>query len=447
MIIKNRNELETTELRRKALDIAEAAVERVLPSNVMRVSVAYYPVLKIFRITNDSYDLSKGRLFVVGGGKASGLMAETLEAVMGAENITDGIVNCKSGGYKTEKIKVVEAGHPIPDERGRQGVTEMLELKQKYHIGENDFVLCLISGGGSALLPCPIPGISLGDEQKITSLLLECGAEIGEINAIRKHISRVKGGRLGEYFAPAKVISLILSDVVGNNLDVIASGSTCPDSSTYEDAYNVLEKYTLLTKAPENIVSYLEMGMRGEAEETPKELTNSENYIIGDNRLALDAAADKAREMGFRPFIITSQQKGDTGVTASERAREISSGKYRGYNVILIGGETTCKLPEGHGQGGRNQHYAAASMTMMDKYPGEWVLVSLGTDGSDFLPDVAGAVMDNNSLKTARSKGIDVNSYLKRYDSYHFLDNLGNSLIRTGNTGTNVGDVIIYLLG
>ncbi len=243
MIIKNRNEIETSELRRQALDIAEAAVERVLPSKIMRVSVAYYPVPKSIRITGDSYDLSRGRLFVVGGGKASGLMAETLEAIVGSENIEAGIVNCKSGGYQTKKIKVIEAGHPIPDERGRRGVTEMLGLKERYRIGENDLVLCLISGGGSALLPCPIPGISLGDEQKITSLLLECGAEISEINAIRKHISRVKGGRLGMYFSPARVVSLILSDVVGNNLDVIASGPTYPDSSTFEDAYRVLGKY------------------------------------------------------------------------------------------------------------------------------------------------------------------------------------------------------------
>ncbi len=188
------------------------------------------------------------------------------------------------------------------------------------------------------------------------------------------------------------------------------------------------------------------MGMRGEAEETPKELANCENYIIGDNRLSLDAAADKARGMRLKPFVITSQQKGDTGLVANQRAGEILCGKYQSYNVILIGGETTCRLPEGHGEGGRNQHYAAASLEAMDEYPGEWVLVSLGTDGSDFLPDVAGAVVDNNSLKTARSKKIGVDSYLKRYDSYHLLEKIGNSLIKTGNTGTNVGDVIIYVL-
>jgi glycerate-2-kinase len=447
MITRNRSELETSELRRKALTIAEAAICHVLPPNLMCVSVAYSPALRTLQVIGNAYDLSMGRVFVAGGGKASGLMAETLERILGAQNITDGVVNCNSAGYATRKIRIKEAGHPIPDERGWQGVEEMLELKQKYHIGEGDFILCLISGGGSALLPCPVPGISLGDKQRVTTLLIECGAEIGEINAVRKHISKVKGGRMGESFAPARVISLIISDVVGNSFDVIASGPTYPDSSTFVDAYGVLEKYDLLMKVPASIVAYLNMGLREEVSETPKILSNCENHIIGDNRLALNAAAAKARDMGLKPFIITSQQKGDTGVMANLRANEIISGMYRNYNVILIGGETTVRLPEGHGRGGRNQHYTAASIISMEKYSTDRVLISLGTDGSDFLPDIAGAVVDSNSLSIARKKGIDPASYLARYDSFGLLDQLGNSLVRTGNTGTNVGDVIIYLTG
>ncbi len=446
MIIKNKKELAITSLRKDALDIIEAGIERILPSNLMRSSVIFDASRRVLKINDDSYDLSKGRLFVIGGGKASGLMAETLEHILGAGSITAGVVNCKSAGDKTDRIKIIEAGHPIPDERGTSGVDEMLSLKEHFQINEHDFVLCLISGGGSALMPCPAPGISLADKQEITASLLKCGAEIGEINAVRKHLSRIKGGRLGEFYAPAKVLSLIISDVIGNDLSVIASGPTYPDSSTYTDALNVLRKCSLLSKAPEGVIRLLEKGIRGEIVETPKKLANGKNYIIGDNRLALEAMSRKAKEMGLSTVIVTAEQKGDTEAAARKRADEILGGKYAGYNVILIGGETTPKLPDMHGKGGRNQHYAASSMLAMRDFPGEWAIASVGTDGSDFLPDIAGAIVDSTSLQMAEARGIDVRGYLDYFDSFTLLEKTGNSLILTGNTGTNVGDVMVYVL-
>lgn len=446
MIIRNKEELSITHSRAMALAIAEAGIERILPQNLMAASVAFDALYRVLKIDDDLYDLSKGRLFVVGGGKASGLMAVTLEHILGAGNITSGVVNCKSGGYETKRIKVVEAGHPVPDERGIRGVNEMLSLKKDYQIDEKDTVICLISGGGSALTPCPAPGVSLADKQGITSLLLRCGADIGEINAVRKHLSCIKGGRLGEFFAPATVISLIISDVIGNDLSVIASGPTYPDSSTYHDAMNVLNKYSLCTKAPRSVACLLEKGMCGEVAETPKSLVNCKNYIVGDNHLALEAMAAKAKELDLNPLIVTAGQKGDTETAAIMRADELIRGKYAGYNVILVGGETTPKLPENHGRGGRNQHYAAASILAMKGYPGEWALVSMGTDGSDYLPDVAGAVVDGSSLEAAYAQRIDVRSYLDRYDSFPLFEKLGRSLIVTGDTGTNVGDVVVYVL-
>ncbi|MFH0846935.1 MAG: MOFRL family protein, partial [Chloroflexota bacterium] len=238
----------------------------------------------------------------------------------------------------------------------------------------------------------------------------------------------------------------IISDVIGNRLDVIASGPTYPDSSTFRDAYQVLGRYNLLSCAPESIVNYINRGLRGEEVETPKTLTNCRNYIIGDSALALQSAAIKAGELGLRPIILTSEQKGEVEQVARLRADEIKSGKYAGYDAILIGGETTVRLPESHGRGGRNQHYAAVSLEAMASYPEEWVLLSLGTDGTDFLPDVAGAIVDSSSLGVAKKKGIDPSSYLQRCDSYTLLEKMGNSLVRTGDTGTNVGDVIVYLL-
>lgn len=446
MIIKNRDELSTTKLRRQALDILESAINRVLPPNIMKSALRYDAAGRMLTVNGDTYSLSGGRLFVIGGGKASGLMAETLESIIPPENISAGVINSKSQDYKTSKIKIVPAGHPIPDQRGIDGVKEMLALKERYSINENDLILCLISGGGSALMPYPVDEIDLADKQKITELLLSSGAEIAEINALRKHLSEIKGGRLGGYFAPATVVSLLLSDVIGNNLSVIASGPTFPDPSTFSDAYSVLEKYSLLEAAPERVADYLRRGCQGNAEETPKTLDNCHNYIIGDNKLALETMAKKAEEAGFTPLIVTAEQKGETTAVAVSRANEILSTKYAAYDAILIGGETTPSLPANAGKGGRNQHYGAVSILAMKRYMGKWVMASVGTDGSDFLADVAGAMVDDHSLDSAKARGIDIKAYLSRYDSNTLLARIGSSLIVTGDTGTNVGDVIIYLL-
>ncbi len=448
MIIKNRPELAITKSRDEVLQIIEAGIKRVLPPNIMRMAVSYDAPHHTIMVQGDSFALSEtNRIFVIGGGKASGLMAQALEAIIGIENITDGIVNFKGGQVRTQGIKTVIAGHPTPDQRGVSGVSEMLALKERYSIDENDIVICLLSGGGSALMPYPVEGVSLRDKQEITGLLISSGAKIDEINVVRKHLSQVKGGQLGAFYAPARVISLILADVVGNDLATIASGPTTPDPSTFTDAYDILNRHNLLTKTPKSVIGFIEKGLRGEAPETPKTLKNCHNYIIGDNGLALEAMAAKARELGFSPYIITSQQTGDTTEVAYARARELIEHKYAGYDVLLIGGETTINLPPKAGRGGRNQHYAAVSLLAMAKYPNQWLIASIGTDGTDFLPDVAGAIVDQGSLETARNMKLDIESYIKRCDSNTLLKGIGNSLIVTGDTGTNVGDIIVYLVG
>jgi glycerate 2-kinase len=446
MIIKNKDELATTELRKMALEIVEAGITRVLPTSIMRSAISYDSAHRTLTVSGDAYPVSRGRIFVIGGGKASGLMAEELENLVGYENITDGFMTCKANHFKTRKIRLVQASHPIPDQRGATGVQKMLSLKDQYAIGRDDLVLCLISGGGSASMPCPADGVSLRDKQEITDLLLASGAEIGEINAVRKHLSRVKGGRLGQFYAPATVISLILSDVIGNDLSVISSGPTFPDSSTFADAYEVLKRYDLLSKAPVAVVEFLKKGCRGLVAETPKALENCHNYIIGDNNLALQAMVRKASEMGLHPHIITAEQKGDTAAIAWSRARDIKNAENSAYDVLLLGGETTLKLPCQVGKGGRNQHYAVVSLLAMEEYKGEWVMASVGTDGSDFISDVAGAIVDTTSLRHLRSKDLDVQQCLDYCDSYTLLSKLGNSIIVTGNTGTNVGDIIVYVL-
>ncbi len=446
MIIKNREELVTIELRANALDIIEAGIEHVLPSNLMRRALHYDMKSRVLTINHTTYTLARGRIFVIGGGKASAMMAKELECIIPAIHITAGIVNCKGNDYKTEKIKLITAGHPIPDHKGIDGVKEMLSLKEKYTIGKDDTIICLISGGGSALMPCPAAGISLKDKQKITAMLLASGASISEVNTVRKHLSSTKGGQLGSHFAPSSVIALIISDVIGNDLSVIASGPTYPDKTTFSDAIEVLKKYELLSKVPRSIPTYLEKGKHGIVAETAKYLDNCYNHIIGDNKMALKAMLIKAREIGFTPIVVTAEQKGDTTNAAFEMADGILQKKYTGYNALILGGETTPRLPNSVGKGGRNQHYAAESIVAMDRYPGQWVVASINSDGSDFLPDVAGAIVDTNSQTKARISKSDFHSYIERYDSNTLLSKIGSSLVKTGNTNTNVGDLILYLL-
>lgn len=447
MIVKNREDLISSSLRARALELIEAGINRVLPANLMRAAVKYSAAKRRLTVGGVKYDLSRGRVFIVGGGKASGLMAEEMERVIGPGMVTAGIINCKANGYKTERVDIKVAGHPVPDESGVRGVREMLAMKGRYNIGKGDLVICLISGGGSSLLPCPVTGVTLEDKQDMTQLLLGCGADIKEINTVRKHLSLIKGGGLANFYEPARVVSLIISDVVGDDLAAIASGPTVADRTTFADARKVLKKYGLMEKAPENAIGFINRGCEGLEAETPRVLSNCDNYIIGNNRIALEAIAEKARDLGLKPSILTSEMAGDTADLARKMAADVLNGKYRGFDVVLLGGETTPTLPENAGKGGRNQHYAAVSMLAMKDCSCQWVVASVGSDGSDFLPDVAGAMVDNRSLDLARAAGLDVEDYVERYDSNSLFLKMGRSLIVTGPTGTNVSDILLYLPG
>ena len=259
-IIKNRDDIGITSTRRAALDIIEAGIERVLPDRVLGEALTFNHEARAISIMGDTFSFRHGRLFVVGAGKAAGEMAVAVERILGAGTITAGVVSCKGGAYSTKRIEVLIAGHPVPDERGVAAATKMLDLKAKFNISSDDIVLCLLSGGGSSLLPGPVNGVSLVDKQRVTDHLICSGADIGEINAVRKHLSRVKGGGLGRHFAPAAVVSLIISDVAGNEPSVIASGPAAADPSTFFDALSVIEKYGLADGLPPNVLDYLERG-------------------------------------------------------------------------------------------------------------------------------------------------------------------------------------------
>lgn len=447
MLILNRQELDYTRRRKDSLDGIEAAIAAVLPASVMPARIGFdrrVNCLVIDRI--HYYPLSGGRLFVVGGGKAAGAMAQALEQLLPDGLIEYGLVNAKDSRYSTNVIKVNPAGHPVPDARGQAGVMQMLAIRDNYRLNEHDTVICLISGGASALMPYPAEGISLEEKILLTGRLLHSGASIQEINSVRKHVSRVKGGMLARYFEPARIITLIISDVAGNDLSVIASGPTAPDKSTYTEAVGVLEKYRLVPFLPGSIIQHLYRGSAGQAPETPEHLACSYNHIIADNRLALAALKAVLEERGYRTVVASSCVSGDTEKLARKHAGEIIGGKYPGATAVILGGESTVELPAEPGKGGRNQHYALVSLEAMARYKGEWLLAAAATDGSDYIGEAAGALVDETTAGKAIRLGLDASSAVNRFDSYSFFNAVGACLLITGDTGTNVADIMLYLL-
>ncbi len=437
-------------MRTDAIKIFHAGLEAVDPVAAVRryVSLDHEQLT----VGGKIFDLSQvNALLIVGAGKASGAMALALEEIL-AERIAGGLVVVKYGhAVDLSRISLVEAAHPIPDKNGQEGAERI--RKHMAMAGENDLVICLMSGGGSALLPSPGPGLSLTDKQETIQVLMSCGATIHEINTIRKHLSRIKGGQLALSAHPARVVSLILSDVVGDDLDVIASGPTVPDPSTFQDCMNILSKYRIAEKLPKTIIRHFVDGAQGKIKETPKPghpaFDHTEHFIIGNNFQALDAARLYAESLGYNTVMLTSQLTGETRDAAHFHATIVREMAQSGHPAappacLLSGGETTVSL-KGKGKGGRNQEFALASAIALEDF-GPVVCLSAGTDGTDGPTDAAGAIMDSTTLLRAKTKGLDAAVYLDDNDSYHFFQELGD-LFMTGPTRTNVMDMRIALVG
>ena len=389
-------------------------------------------------------------IYVVGAGKAAAPMAQAVEEIFG-KRIKSGSVTTKYGhGLPLNRVSLLEASHPMPDEAGLVGSQAILDILQG--AGDNDLVICLISGGGSALMPLPVDGITLEDKQKTTGVLLACGATIHEINAIRKHISAIKGGKLARAAAPATVVSLLLSDVIGDNLDVIASGPTVPDHSTYADCLAIIKKYAIEDRIPHAILSYLREGAEGKHDETPKEddpaFNRSMTAVIGSGSISLRAAKEFAEKAGYNSLVLSSSIEGETKDVALVHAAIAKEVLKSGNPVpppacIISGGETTVTI-RGTGLGGRNMEFVLAAAREIDGYDGI-VILSGGTDGTDGPTDAAGAVADGSTLKRARGKGMVSADYLANNDSYHFFEAL-DDLLKTGPTMTNVMDLRVMLV-
>jgi hydroxypyruvate reductase len=390
------------------------------------------------------------RVTLVGAGKATAPMAKALEEILGAR-IHRGIVNVKYGFAEPLKYtEIVEAGHPVPDENGLRGTRRILELLRS--AGERDLVFSLISGGGSALLPQPAGGITLEDKQAVTRLLLACGASIDEINAVRKHISSSKGGQMARVAFPATTVNLMLSDVVGDRMDVIASGPFVPDPSTFHEVCAIFGKYGL-RDLPGALVKHVEAGLRGEIPETPKTgepvFDRVFNYVVGSNILALEAAAAKGKALGYTTVILSSMVEGETREVArvhSAVAKEVlKTGRpVKAPACIISGGETTVTL-RGKGLGGRNQEFCLAAALDIAGLPERLVILSGGTDGNDGPTDAAGGVVDPGTVGRGRAQGLEARKHLADNDAYPFLEKTGD-LLMTGPTKTNVMDVRLILV-
>ncbi len=398
------------------------------------------------------FDLKEfSHVYVAGAGKASAPMALALEEILG-DRITRGVIATKDGhSLPLGSTEVTESGHPIPDQRGVDAARRIVALLKE--TGPRDLVIFLLSGGASALLPLPVDGIRLEEKQEATQLLLDCGADIQEINTIRKHISRIKGGRIAQLAYPSTVLGFILSDIVGDPLDAIGSGPTVPDTSTFGEAWEILRKYDLLSEIAPSIRSHIQKGKEGGVEETPKPghptFQKVHNFLIGSNLIALRAAAAESRSLGFNTLILSSSVVGETREAArfhAAIAREaVSTGNPVSRPACLIsGGETTVTI-RGHGKGGRNQEFVLAAALEISDLEGV-VLLSGGTDGTDGPTDAAGAVADTGTVKRARELAMNPRAHLDNNDAYPFFKRLGDLLV-TGPTRTNVMDVRIILIG
>ncbi|MDA8422977.1 MAG: glycerate kinase [Nitrospiraceae bacterium] len=439
---------------RNLIDIFNAALAAVDPYHA--VSSAMKIENSRLHVAGAAYDLDAfNRIIVVGAGKATARMALAAEDALGSR-ISEGLIIVKEGHTSLLRtIKQAEASHPVPNEAGVEGTKRVLDMVRL--ADEKTLVICLLSGGASALLVAPVNGVTLAEKQEVTTLLLKAGASINELNAVRKHLSAVKGGRFAKTGCPAQIVTMILSDVIGDKLDVIASGPTARDSTTFADAVSVIGKYGLKEKMPARLMAFLARGVDGQEPETVKSgdscLHKTRNVIIGGITQALSAASEKARQLGFVPEVLTGELEGEARDAArflaqtALRARELARQGER--RCLLSGGETTVTV-KGIGRGGRNQEFALAFALEIDGVDGI-AMLSAGTDGTDGPTDAAGAVVDGSTAQQARSLGVHPETYLGNNDSYTFFNKLDaltgeHHHLITGPTGTNVMDIQIMLI-
>jgi len=437
-------------LRKIAREIFLEAVRAADPHEGVKKAVRYEGGAVI--IDGERYPLDDfPRIVVVGMGKASARMGEALEEILG-DAIDDGWINTKYGhASPLSRIHVHECGHPVPDENGVEGSNRIIGLLET--ADEHTLVIGLISGGGSALAPAPAEGITLGEKQEVTRILLRAGATIKELNAVRKHLSVLKGGGMARLAYPARLHVLILSDVIGDRLDTIASGPATADESTFRDCIGIFRKYGVWESLPENVRSRFEAGVEGKTAETAKAyetfFSSVKTTLIGNNRQSVEAARKRAGDAGFETLVLTTVLEGEASEAGKFFAAVASEIARTGDPIpppacVIAGGETTVTVT-GDGKGGRNQEMALSAAVMLEGM-NDVAFLSGGTDGTDGPTDAAGGVVDGGTVAAGERRNLDPHDYLARNDSYHYLKSVDGLLV-TGPTGTNVMDIQILLVG
>ncbi|MHA1386411.1 MAG: glycerate kinase type-2 family protein [Candidatus Helarchaeota archaeon] len=452
MFIQNRQELlsitdpKIRKLRNIIIELLEVGLESLKPSNLISNSIDFDNIFRLDKFNN---------IYVIGAGKASGSLAEEVEKRLKTDKFSDGLVIVPRGlkdKIEVHKIKILEADHPIPTNSNINASVQLLKFINSIQ-KEKGLIIVLITGGGSALLTLPPKGINLNDIRRLTDLLLKSGADIREINVVRKHIDEFKGGLLVKKLFPATVISLLVSDVGKHPPEFIASGPTFPDQSKYQDAMNILRKYNLLEKIPSSILEYLKKGVKGLIQETPKKhdkiFSKTQNYVIGSSKIICNAIFDEAKRRNIVPFKYPKYLEGEAR-DSGKKIIDFANNIYQNIQEIskpllfIASGEPTVTL-KGSGLGGRCQELVLGSLEKVARFT-QAVMAAIGTDGIDGYSDAAGAICDSNSFSVAKSMGLDIKKFLENNDSYNFFKKMKHNLIFTGPTGINVSDIILILL-
>jgi glycerate 2-kinase len=437
-------------LRSDLLSIAESAIASVSPYDAIlgHLSLHNYTLsIDKERVYLENYK----RIFILGAGKASLGMAAGLEKILG-DKISGGLITAIDGQQSAlKRVKTITSAHPIPDQGSLMAASKTLEIAAS--LGAHDLAICLLSGGASAMWAKPAGNLTREDKIRVNRALINSGANIAEINTVRKHISAIKGGNLAKAAYPATTIALVISDVFDNDLGTIASGPTAPDPTTFRDAVSIIEKYGLRDKIPDSVMGYLKSGSRNEIPETPKPgdkiFDRVTNFIIAENRRALEAASITARQLGYNTYVIPATVVGEARDAGRDLAkfmlRSLEAGKIISPPAVIIsGGETTVTV-RGKGKGGRNQELALSAGLEIDGR-NNMVFASIGTDGIDGPTDAAGAMVDGGTINRGNAAGMQASQYLSTNNSYAFFEKLGD-LIKTGPTGTNVMDMQLAVIG
>lgn len=442
---KNETELITSAIRGKVLFWAHEGITAALPERFMHEALRFEN--GVLYVKNQYVPLYGRRVFVIGAGKASAAIAVELEKILGPDAIQAGVVVSNDTKHSPSKIEIHKADHPIPSERSVEGAQKILSLKNRFNIGANDILIALISGGGSSLFACPAEGISLPDKQKTVQALIKSGANVHEITVVKKKISAVKGGKLAAHFDGTPILSLILSDVVGNDVDVIASGPLARDMSTYADALSIIRSRGIESDVPESVISFLERnkGSRGYS----ARLEHVHHEILADNNVALERIRAVAEQEGVR-VVMEKVVQGEAKEVAYKICSDIHNYRIDQPTLFLFGGETTVTLDYPHKKGGRNQEFVTACLQYLSARPfkGQWVVASVGTDGVDFIEESMGAIIDHNSPKILKEKKLDtaLSSFLESHKTGRLLEQIHSNIKSNGPTGTNVCDIMMFYL-